>query len=94
MRHLHRPRLSLRARKTVGTILDLTVRGLETGKDTIAAVAPVPGLSVALDVLIEVLKKVQVICLRATGCITNVEQRFLPGCKRQQQVFAIADRRN
>ena len=71
MRHLHRPRLSSRARKTVRTMLDLTIRGLEVGKDTISAAAPVPGLNVALDVLIEVLKKVQVVCLRSAGCITD-----------------------
>lgn len=54
-----------------GNILDLTVKGLETGKDPIIAAAPVPGLSVAFDVLIGVLKKVQVCRLRS--CIVGMD---------------------
>ena len=60
MARLKLPRLSSRTRDTARTILDLTLRGLETGKDTIVAAAPVPGLGVALDVLIALLQKVQV----------------------------------
>ena len=46
--------------ETIGTVLELTVRGLEVSKDAITAAAPVPGLGPALDVTIELLKKVQV----------------------------------
>lgn len=41
-------------------VLDGTVRSLEATKDTITAAAPVPGLSIALNVVIELLKKIQV----------------------------------
>ena len=47
-------------RETIGTVLDVTVRGLEVSKDAITAAAPVPGLGPALDVTIALLRKVQV----------------------------------
>ncbi|KAI0686341.1 hypothetical protein C8T65DRAFT_747435 [Cerioporus squamosus] len=49
---------SPRTKEAAVTVLDLTVKGLEASKDTIAAAVPVPGLSVALSVAIELLKKI------------------------------------
>ena len=43
-----------------GEALEAAIKGLEESKDLITAAAPVPGLSVVLDILIEVLKKIQV----------------------------------
>lgn len=44
----------------VDSFLEVTVNGLEASKDVIAAAAPVPGLSVALNITIEILKMAQV----------------------------------
>ena len=54
--------------ETIDTVLEVTVRGLELSKDTITAAAPVPGLGPALDLAIELLRKVQV-CARCK-CLT------------------------
>ena len=43
-----------------GVLLDGTIKGLEATKDFIVAAAPVPGLSIALNVAIELMKKIQV----------------------------------
>ena len=43
-----------------GALLEGTIKGLEATKDFIVAAAPVPGLSIALNVTIELLKKIQV----------------------------------
>ena len=45
---------------TAGIVLDGTIRGLEATKDFITAAAPVPGLSIALNVTIELMKKIRV----------------------------------
>ncbi|KAI0688203.1 hypothetical protein C8T65DRAFT_675019 [Cerioporus squamosus] len=52
------PEFSPTAREAASTALDLTVKALENSKDVISA-APVPGLGIALDVLVKVLKKAQ-----------------------------------
>ncbi|KAI0690021.1 hypothetical protein C8T65DRAFT_817501 [Cerioporus squamosus] len=59
MSRLKLPKLSPKLRENANTVLDLTVKGLEVSKDAIIAAAPVPGLSVALQVAIELLKKIQ-----------------------------------
>ncbi len=54
------PRISLGTRGAASAVLDVTVRALEGSKDIIATVAPVPGLSVALSMMIALLKRIQV----------------------------------
>ena len=54
--------------EAVGTVLELTVKGLELSKDAITAAAPVPGLGPALDIAIKLLKKVQV-CANRYPCM-------------------------
>ncbi|TFK84886.1 hypothetical protein K466DRAFT_601651 [Polyporus arcularius HHB13444] len=64
-------------------VLDGTVRSLEATKDTITAAAPVPGLSIALNVVIELLKKIQgarsncdaleTLCQQATSLAETLE---------------------
>ncbi len=56
MTRLKFPKISL----TPIAVLDGTVASLEATKDAITAAAPVPGLSIALNVLIALLKKLQV----------------------------------
>ena len=46
--------------RTGDAILDTTVKTLEASKDVITSAAPIPGLGVALNLTIEVLKKIQV----------------------------------
>ena len=41
-------------------LLDGTIRGLEASKDLVVSAAPVPGLGVAIDLTVELLKKIQV----------------------------------
>ncbi|TFK79096.1 hypothetical protein K466DRAFT_668231 [Polyporus arcularius HHB13444] len=55
MKRLTFPRISL----TSIAVLDVTVEILETTQDTITSAAPVPGLSIALNVLLALLKKLQ-----------------------------------
>ena len=54
--------------EAIGTVLELTVKGLEVSKDAITAAAPVPGLGPALDIAIKLLKKVQV-CANRYPCM-------------------------
>ena len=42
------------------SLLDGTIRGLEASKDLVVSTAPVPGLGVAIDLTVELLKKIQV----------------------------------
>ncbi|TFK84875.1 hypothetical protein K466DRAFT_588532 [Polyporus arcularius HHB13444] len=53
------PHLPSKTRKVANTVLDAAVKGLEVSKDVITAAAPIPGLSIALDLLVATLKKVQ-----------------------------------
>ena len=50
----------LSSSETGDAILSTTVNTLEASKDVVASAAPVPGLGVALNLTIEVLKKIQV----------------------------------
>ena len=45
---------------TGDAILSTTVKTLEASKDVITSVTPVPGLGIALNLTIEILKKIQV----------------------------------
>ena len=46
---------------TGDAILGATVKSLEASKDVITAAAPVPGLGVAFNLTVEILKKIQVL---------------------------------
>ena len=54
-------------------MLDGTIKGLEATKDFIVAAAPVPGLSIALNVTIELLKKIQVSSILLTILIPKAK---------------------
>ena len=41
------------------SLLDGTIRGLEVSKDLVVSAAPVLGLGVAIDLTVELLKKIQ-----------------------------------
>ena len=56
-----------------GVLLDGTIKGLEATKDFIVAAAPVPGLSIALNVTIELLKKIQVSSILHTIFVPKTE---------------------
>ena len=53
-------KLHLRKGEAVDTLLRAAIEGLEASKDAITAAAPVPGLSIVLDIVTELLKKIQV----------------------------------
>ena len=46
--------------ETANAVIDLALRSLEASKDTITATAPVPGLSIALSLLVRILRTAQV----------------------------------
>ena len=58
---------------TAGVVLDGTIKGLEATKDFITAAAPVPGLSIALNVAIELMKKIQVSSIPLTILIPKAK---------------------
>ncbi len=60
MTHPDRPKTAPKTSEALDTALDLTVEGLEAAKETIVNALSAPGLGVALNVVIGILKKVQV----------------------------------
>ncbi len=60
MTHPGQPSTSSATSEALDTALDLTVEGLDAAKDTIVDALSVPGIGVALDAAIGILKKIQV----------------------------------
>ncbi|TFK79852.1 hypothetical protein K466DRAFT_605818, partial [Polyporus arcularius HHB13444] len=59
MTHPDRPKTAPKISEALDTALDLTVEGLKASKDTIVDVLSVPGIGIAFDAVIGILKKVQ-----------------------------------
>ncbi len=68
MTHPDRPKTAPKISEALDTALDLTVEGLKASKDTIVDVLSVPGIGIALDAVIGILKKVQVCGLHVLLC--------------------------
>ncbi|RDX53987.1 hypothetical protein OH76DRAFT_1415519 [Lentinus brumalis] len=59
MTHPDRPKTVPKISEALDTALDLTLEGLKASKDTIVDVLSVPGIGIAFDAVIGILKKVQ-----------------------------------